>query len=75
MIEIVDLTEQNLVAAPEWPSHPFSCKFCLYWEFPEECTDPTREAVVLAPAEPEPELGGENPVGGEHPCRNEDGHR
>ncbi|MEO0004469.1 MAG: GNAT family N-acetyltransferase [candidate division WOR-3 bacterium] len=43
MIEIVNLTEKNLIDAPEWQSHPYSCKFCLYWEFPEECTDPLSE--------------------------------
>lgn len=42
-IEVVNLTERNLNDAPEWPSHPFSCKYCIYWEFPEECTDPTNE--------------------------------
>ncbi|MEO0049699.1 MAG: GNAT family N-acetyltransferase [candidate division WOR-3 bacterium] len=43
VIEIVNLTEKNLIDAPEWQSHPYSCKFCLYWEFPEECTDPLSE--------------------------------
>ena len=37
--EVVDLTEENLRDAPEWESHPFSCKYCIYWEFPEECID------------------------------------
>jgi len=35
-IEIVNLTEENLVDAPEWPTYPFSCKYCTYWEYPEE---------------------------------------
>lgn len=43
MIEIVNITEQNLLDAPEWQGHPFSCKFCLSWEFPEECPDPMAE--------------------------------
>ena len=42
-VEIADLTEGNLLDAPEWPSHPFSCKYCIYWEFPEECIDPAIE--------------------------------
>ncbi len=42
-IEIVNLSEENLVDAPEWPTHPFSCKYCIYWEYPEECVDPATE--------------------------------
>jgi len=42
-IEIADLTEQSLVDAPQWPLHPYSCKYCLYWEYPEECVDPATE--------------------------------
>jgi GNAT superfamily N-acetyltransferase len=42
-IEVVNITEENLGAAPEWDSHPFSCKYCIYWEFPEECIDPAKE--------------------------------
>lgn len=42
-IEIANLTEENLRDAPEWESHPFSCKYCIYWEFPEECVEPITE--------------------------------
>jgi len=42
-IEIIDLTEENLKDAPEWNAHPFGCKYCLYWEFPEEFLGSTRE--------------------------------
>ncbi|HIH96737.1 MAG TPA: hypothetical protein HA348_04550 [Thermoplasmata archaeon] len=42
-IEVVNLTEENLRDVPEWESHPFSCKYCIYWEFPEECIDPAME--------------------------------
>lgn len=42
-IEVVNLTEENLKDAPEWSSHPFSCKYCIYWEFPEDCIDPAKE--------------------------------
>lgn len=42
-IEIAGLTETNLKDAPEWETHPFSCKYCIWWEFPEECIDPTKE--------------------------------
>ena len=42
-IEIANLTEENLRDAPEWESHPFSCKYCIYWEFPEQCADPATE--------------------------------
>lgn len=38
-IEIVNLTEENLMDAPEWPAHPFSCKYCIYWEYSEEPAD------------------------------------
>jgi len=41
--EIVDLTEKNLIDAPEWPAHPFSCKYCIYWEYPEESVGPATE--------------------------------
>lgn len=43
-VEIVSLMDENLIEAPEWEEHPFSCKYCLYWEFPEECVDPSRES-------------------------------
>jgi len=42
-IDVVNLTEDNLRDAPEWDSYPFSCKYCIYWEFPEECIDPAKE--------------------------------
>ena len=42
-IRIANLTEDNLKDAPEWSGHPFSCKYCVYWEYPEECTDPATE--------------------------------
>ena len=35
-IEILDLTEENLRDAP-------GCKYCIYWEFPEECIDPAKK--------------------------------
>lgn len=41
-IEAVNLTEENLKDAPEWESHPFSCKYCNYWESPKECVDPAK---------------------------------
>jgi GNAT superfamily N-acetyltransferase len=42
-MEIVNVTEDNLIDAPEWSSHRFSCKYCIYWEFPEQCVDPAQE--------------------------------
>ncbi|MBO3797907.1 MAG: GNAT family N-acetyltransferase [Thermoproteota archaeon] len=42
-VEIVSLTEENLIQAPEWGEHPFSCKYCIYWESPKECVDPSKE--------------------------------
>lgn len=42
--EIVSLMDENLIETPEWEEHPFSCKYCLYWEFPEEPVDPSRES-------------------------------
>ena len=38
--KILDLTEENLVEAPEWQAYPFSCKYCLYWEHSELYLDP-----------------------------------
>ncbi len=38
-IKIVDLTEKNLGDAPEFSAYPFSCKYCLYWEYPEDFKD------------------------------------
>lgn len=38
-VETVNLTEENLDDAPGWPDHPYSCKYCIYWEYPEECVD------------------------------------
>jgi len=40
---IADLTEENLHELPEWESHPFSCRYCTYWEFPEECEESAKE--------------------------------
>lgn len=42
-IKITNLSSDNLKDAPEWPSHPFSCKYCIYWEYPQECVDPATE--------------------------------
>jgi len=36
-IEIVNLTGENLKDAP------VCCKYCLYWEFPDECIEPAKE--------------------------------
>ncbi|MEO0096391.1 MAG: GNAT family N-acetyltransferase [candidate division WOR-3 bacterium] len=42
-IKIANLILGNLGDAPEWNSHPYSCKYCIYWEYPEECIDPEKE--------------------------------
>ncbi|MEO0125529.1 MAG: GNAT family N-acetyltransferase [candidate division WOR-3 bacterium] len=42
-LEIAELKEKNLSNGPEWPSHPFSGQYCLYWEFPKGCLDPKKE--------------------------------
>ncbi len=42
-IQIAALTEENLRDAPEWEAHPWSCKYCLYWEHPELLVDPAKE--------------------------------
>jgi GNAT superfamily N-acetyltransferase len=42
-IEIANLTERALIDTPEWANHPFSCKYCTYWEFAQECVDPATE--------------------------------
>lgn len=42
-IEIKDLTQENLRDAAQWKEYSFSCKFCIYWEFPSQCTDPSKE--------------------------------
>ncbi|MFH7860371.1 MAG: hypothetical protein QXR03_05195 [Candidatus Aenigmatarchaeota archaeon] len=36
IIKIVDLTTENLKEIPEMEYPPYSCKYCLYWEFPKE---------------------------------------
>lgn len=35
-IKIVDLSLENLKDVAEIERAPYSCKYCLYWEFPEE---------------------------------------
>jgi GNAT superfamily N-acetyltransferase len=30
------VTEKNLDSLPESPGSPHGCKYCIYWEFPEE---------------------------------------
>ncbi len=42
-IKISNLTYENLSDAPEFNSYPFSCKYCLYWEFPEEFIESKKE--------------------------------
>lgn len=42
-IEVFSLTPENLPEAPGWRSHPYSCKYCLYWEHPELLIDPAKE--------------------------------
>jgi len=42
-IKIINLNKENLRDAPEFETHPFSCKYCVYWEFSKECVDKTRE--------------------------------
>lgn len=42
-IKVVSLTPENLHEAPEWGTHPYSCKYCLYWEYPELLVDPAME--------------------------------
>ncbi len=43
-VEIVSLKEENLVEAPEFEEYPFSCKYCIYWELPEEFEAPFKES-------------------------------
>ncbi|SLM13598.1 GCN5-related N-acetyltransferase [uncultured spirochete] len=43
-IKIANLTEESLQDAPEWDGYPFSCKYCLYWEFPGESTGPIEQS-------------------------------
>ena len=45
-IKIVNLTDENLKDAPEWEEPPFSCKYCLWWEFPQECMDLDKEKLL-----------------------------
>ena len=46
-IEIVNLTEGTLMDAPDWPAHPFSCKYCIYWEYREQHVDPAAEEKAV----------------------------
>jgi len=46
---IRNLTQTSLKEAPEWNAHPFSCKYCLYWEYPQfqlQVTSHTREELL-----------------------------
>ncbi|MFU8796548.1 MAG: GNAT family N-acetyltransferase [Dehalococcoidia bacterium] len=42
-IEITDLDEEHLKDAPEWSVRPFSCRYCIYWEYPEDSVGPATE--------------------------------
>jgi len=33
---MVNLSEENLKNIPVWESYPYSCKYCIYWEYPEK---------------------------------------
>ena len=46
-LKIVDLTSENLLDTPDWQAYPYSCKYCLYWEFPEEPRDPPKESRLF----------------------------
>jgi GNAT superfamily N-acetyltransferase len=35
-IRIAELSEKNVKDTFEWGIYPYSCKYCLYWECPEE---------------------------------------
>ena len=35
-IKVSFITEENLEDLPESPGLPHNCKYCVYWEFPEE---------------------------------------
>ncbi len=35
-ITIENLTEANLDMVPTWDEYPFSCKYCLFWQCPDE---------------------------------------
>lgn len=35
-IKIADLTKANLDSMPIWEDYPFSCKYCLFWQCPDE---------------------------------------
>ncbi len=43
--KILDLVEENLKDIPEWHTHPFSCKYCIYWEFP--CSEKEKKEDAL----------------------------
>jgi ribosomal protein S18 acetylase RimI-like enzyme len=42
-IRTAPLTKENLREAPEWGAHPWSRKYCLYWEHPELLVAPGKE--------------------------------
>lgn len=35
-IKIANLTKENIVSIPTWNEYPFSCKYCLFWQCPDE---------------------------------------
>jgi len=42
-IVIANLTEDNLRDTPNWEAPPFSCRYCIYWEYAEGRVDPAAE--------------------------------
>ncbi len=42
----MNLSVENLGDAPEWPDYPFSCKYCTYWECPEEWQLPEERVLI-----------------------------
>jgi len=45
-IQIVNLSEENLKNIPVWESYPYSCKYCIYWEYPNNPVKEGKEKTL-----------------------------
>lgn len=45
-IKLSYITEENLKDLPEWASFPYSCKYCSYWESPQEFNVKTKDKIT-----------------------------
>ncbi len=44
-IKLSYVTEKNFKNLPEWSSFPYSCKYCIYWEFPHAFKNKPKQEI------------------------------